>query len=432
MAKANQNKVETKIIEEKPTKKETKGTKEVAKKVSVKTPVNTKKEEAKKEEKTLAVSKEAPVATKEVKKAPAKKAVAKTTTAKTEVKAEVKKEEKKETPKKAEVKKEVAKKATKATTTKTVKAATTKTTATKAKATKKAEPKATPKKAVAKKAPAKKVAKKETTLDYSNRSLDECIHIMQLLGVGYRYENYASLLLDEENIDTLVNNIIDGNDLEKKIKEAKINDYDLGIVLATLLKVVDTMPVAALQFKDMKKEAAAALKFKLTDDDQMNAKHYLDTFSLAEKILVAAQRKNVTTTKEAKALLKIDVAKFFAYFFDLAYDILKTWQYEDVEYYQQFAFAIVSQFEDLYEANQNRLQMDCADLFIVQGDWGRGDFEYNYVLRENTIKDYIYYRFANIYVNIDLGKAKAIAYDSFQWVDDRYDYHANLVEITNK
>lgn len=291
--------------------------------------------------------------------------------------------------------------------------------------------KETLKKTTTKKASATKTSAKANVIDYTNRSLEECIHILQLLGVGYEYENYVSILLEEEDVKAVCENIISGNDLKQKISEANISDYDLNIVAATIEKVMATMPVAAAQFKEMKKAVSATIKFKLGEDDQVNAKHYLDTFDLVEKILILAQRRNITTCKEAKSVTKIDVEKLFTHFFALAYDILKTWQYEDIEYYQQFAFAIVAQFDDLYNAYQNQIQMDCADLFIIKGDSGRGDYEYNYVLRENTIKDYIYYRFASVYVTIDLAKAKAIAYDSFQWVDDRYNYYAKLVEITN-
>ena len=375
MAKPKTNKEETKVMEAKQTKKQTKPKKEVVKK-------------------------------EEVKKVVSKKAAA--------VKAEVPSKKTSDT-KKTATKKTVANKAVKASV---------------EKETKPKEAKKVPVKKTVKKVAAKKTSKK-VGIDYSTRSLEECIHIMQLLGVNYDYSNYESILFQQEDLDAICEDIMIANALEAKIKESKIKDYDTGIVMATLGKVMDTMLISAPQFKELKKEVSAILKFSKGEDNQINAKHYLDTFNVAEKILVVGQRRNITNCKDAKAIMKIDVEKFFMYFFDLAYDTLKTWQYEDVEYYQQFAFAIVSQFEDLYEANQNRIQMDCADLFILQNDQGRGDYEYNYVLRDNTIKDYIYYRFASIYVNIDLGKAKAIAQDSFQWVDDRYDYYPKLVEIVN-
>lgn len=374
-----------------------------------------------KKSKVAEVKKEEAVKKEVVKAAPKKKAPVATKKTETTVKKETKVAEtkaatktvskttapKKESVKKETVKKEVAKKAT----------------------PKKAETKKAPvKKTVAKKAAPKKAKK----INYDEKSLDECIHIMQLLGVGYHYHDYTEILMDEEDIKKIEVNIINGNDLDKKIKEAKIEGYDINIVMATLEKVVDTMPIAAVQFKDIKKAVNACVKVQLGDDAEKNAKHYLDTFSLAEKVLMIGQRKDLSSTKAAKALIKVDVEKFFDYFFTLAYDVLKTWQYEDIEYYQQFAFAILSQYEDLYNGYQNKVQMDCADLFILHGDEGRGDYEYGYVLRENQIKDYIYYRFANIYVDRNLEKAKAIAVSAFACVDERYQYFDDLVAITKK
>lgn len=384
--------------------------------------------------KTAEVKKEEAVKKEVAKAAPKKKTAvtAKKTVEAKPVKKEVKVAETKVAPKKVVEKKETVKKeVTKTSVTK--KAAPKKEEVKKAPVKKVAPKKETVKKETVKKAPAKKASpKKVKKINYDEKSLDECIHIMQLLGVGHSYYDYVSILMDEEDIKKIEANIISGNDLEKKIKEAKIEDYDINLVMATLEKVVDTMPIAAVQFKDIKKAINACVKVKLDNDADKNAKHYLDTFSLAEKVLMVAQRRDISSTKEAKGLLKVDVEKFFDYFFALAYDVLKTWQYEDIEYYQQFAFAILSQYEDLYDAYQNKIQMDCADLFILHGDEGRGDYEYGYVLRENQIKDYIYYRFANIYVERNLEKAKAIAESAFVYVDNRYQYFDELVAITQK
>jgi hypothetical protein len=75
--------------------------------------------------------------------------------------------------------------------------------------------------------------------------------------------------------------------------------------------------------------------------------------------------------------------------------------------------------------------MDIADLYIQHGDYGRGDADYNYILRENDLKDQIYYRFAKVYQPIDAGKAKAIASSALRYVDDRFDYYPSIIEIIN-
>ena len=76
--------------------------------------------------------------------------------------------------------------------------------------------------------------------------------------------------------------------------------------------------------------------------------------------------------------------------------------------------------------------LDVADLYIKHDDFQHGDECYGYILRDNQIKDYIYYRFAAVYENIDLNKAKALANESLQFVDERYTYYSNIMEILNK
>lgn len=90
---------------------------------------------------------------------------------------------------------------------------------------------------------------------------------------------------------------------------------------------------------------------------------------------------------------------------------------------------MLSQFEDLHQGYDNRAMMDVADLFIRHGDYGLGDANYNYILRENQLKDQIYFRFADVYRNIDMNKAKAIANSALQFVDGRYDYYPRIIEI---
>ena len=71
---------------------------------------------------------------------------------------------------------------------------------------------------------------------------------------------------------------------------------------------------------------------------------------------------------------------------DVAYAVLKNWQYDDVKYYENFIYAVLSQFNDLYQAYENKAMMDVADLYIEHGDYGLGDANYAYILRENQSK----------------------------------------------
>ena len=66
---------------------------------------------------------------------------------------------------------------------------------------------------------------------------------------------------------------------------------------------------------------------------------------------------------------------------------------------------VLSHFTDLHDKYANRAMMDVADLYIEHGDYGLGDANYGYIIRENQIKDYIYYRYANVYVDIDREKS---------------------------
>lgn len=410
-------KVEPKKAVEK--KAEAKATKEEPKKIVAK--AEPKKLTAKEEAKKLTTAKEPKkiAAAKEPKKIAAKEEPVKLEEVKPAVKEEAKKAETKAT-KKAPAKKAAPKAETKATKK-----------AEPAKAVKKAEEK--PAKKAEKKAPAKKVTKKKVDqekLDHYNAlPLDECIRLMQTMNVHYNYEDYYNLLLDEADLATLEKNIIDGNTI-KDFKFAEVG-CDEDLVMVTLNKVGDTMDIKAADYKDLKKAINSAIKFKMKDDAEANAAEYLDEFKLSEKLLMIGQRKNMFNASEVSELLGGDVVAYFKHFFDFAYALLPTWQYDDVKFYEDFAYAVLSQYADLFETEQLRIQIDVADLYVKHGDYQHGDEMYGYILRDNQIKDYIYYRYASVYKDIDFNKAKSIAYSSLQYVDDRYTYYPNIMEIIN-
>lgn len=400
-----------------------------AAKEEVKKPAAAKKAESKTAKKEAVAAQEANVkadtATK-VEKASAKaektakKETAKPAAAKTkEVKAVEKKAEakvakasaKKAVAKTVDVKKEEAKK------TKEAKTAVKKT----AKATK-----PTAKKATAKKADSEKLDQ------YAVRSLTDCINDMKKMQVQYDYEDYYRLLLDEPDLKKLASNIIEGNHIKENHYDYKELGYDMDLVAVTLEKVAETMDVKAADFKEYKKAITKSLRFKMSGDAEANAAEYLDEFKLAEKLLMIGQRKNITDADVLSDTIGADVNEYFKHFFELAYDLLPSWQYDDVKFYENFAYAILSQFNDLYQSEQQRIQIDVADLYIKHGDYQLGDEMYSYILRDNQIKDYIYYRYASVYKDIDFNKAKSIAYSSFQYVDDRYTYYPNILEIANQ
>lgn len=289
-----------------------------------------------------------------------------------------------------------------------------------------------PVKKAAKKTAAAKKADKEKLEAYAALSLDEAIQKAQAMGVQHVYEDYTRFLLDEADSKQIAKNIIDGNALLEKGFTYDKDGFDTDLISVVLEKVADTMDVKAMDYKELKKDITACLKAEMTADAEANAAEYLKEFKVCEKLLMIGQRKNITDAAIVSDLIGADVDAFVAHFFQFAYAILPGWQYDDVKFYEDFAFAVLSQYSDLYEKYQLNILLDVADLYIKHGDFGHGDECYGYILRDNQIKDYIYYRFASVYEDIDFNKAKALAYESLQYVDGRYTYYQNIMDIINK
>ena len=380
-----------------------------------------KAEPAKKAEASKPAAKKA----EEVKKAPAKKtttkkaAPKKTTTAK---KAEPAKKEAaakkaEEVKKAAPVKKTASKKAAP------------KKTATKAKAA--------PKKAAVKKAsPAKKPSasktKKEKLEQYNNFAIDTCLEMAKAMGVAMDYDAYAAMLLDSDNIKQMAKDVLAKYNVDAKAFSFEKDGYDTDLIEVIFNRISETVDIKASDFKDIAKDIKTHAQYEIQDDATANNEEYQKDFDLVREVLMIGQRKNIHSTEDMKAFVKEDPTDLIGKFMDLALQVLPLFEYDDVKYYENFIYAVLSQFDNLHQKWGTRALMDVADLYIKHGDYGLGDANYNYVLRENEIKDMIYYRFANIYVGIDLDKAKAIANSSFQYVDDRYDYYPKIIEILEK
>ena len=380
-----------------------------------------KAEPAKKAEASKPAAKKA----EEVKKAPAKKtttkkaAPKKTTTAK---KAEPAKKEA------AAKKAEEVKKAAPAKKTASKKAAPKKT-ATKAKAA--------PKKAAVKKAsPAKKLSasktKKEKLEQYNNFAIDTCLEMAKAMGVAMDYDAYAAMLLDSDNIKQMAKDVLAKYNVDAKAFSFEKDGYDTDLIEVIFNRISETVDIKASDFKDIAKDIKTHAQYEIQDDATANNEEYQKDFDLVREVLMIGQRKNIHSTEDMKAFVKEDPTDLIGKFMDLALQVLPLFEYDDVKYYENFIYAVLSQFDNLHQKWGTRALMDVADLYIKHGDYGLGDANYNYVLRENEIKDMIYYRFANVYVGIDLDKAKAIANSSFQYVDDRYDYYPKIIEILEK
>ena len=392
-------KEETKPTEEKkaPVKKVAAEKKALAKKEEAK-PTEEKKAPAKKE----AAEKKAPAKKEEAKPAEKKKVTAKKATA--EKKAPAKKEEAKP----VEKKKVTAKKAA-------AKPSTTKKASTK---------KTTTKKTTTKKATTKKMTKEE---QYAKLSLDTCLDLAKAMSMDVTRDSIIQQLILNPDVKSVSENLVNKYQLTGKFNFEE-DGYDEGLVEVLVSKVFETADIKPQKPEDLQADVTHALNYKFTDV-VADGEEYKDQFDTMRKVLMIAQHKDIHDSKKLEEEVGVDVEKFVEEFMDLAYSVLKTWKYEDVDYYEHFIFAVLSQLEDLHNKYSNRIMMDVADLYILHGDYGLGDADYAYILRENQIKDYIYYRYASIYEGVDKDKAKQIANQALQFVDDRFTYYPNIIAV---
>ena len=384
-------------------KEEAKAVKPVEEKKVETKPAEEKKAPAKKvaaEKKTPAKKEAKPV---EEKKAPAKKATA-----------EKKTPAKKEEAKPAEEKKATAEKKTPA------KKAAAKPAATKKASTKKT----TTKKTTTKKATTKKMTKEE---QYAKLSLDTCLDLAKAMSMDVTRDSIIQQLILNPDVKSVSENLVNKYQLTGKFNFEE-DGYDEGLVEVLVSKVFETADIKPQKPEDLQADVTHALNYKFTDV-VADGEEYKDQFDTMRKVLMIAQHKDIHDSKKLEEEVGVDVEKFVEEFMDLAYSVLKTWKYEDVDYYEHFIFAVLSQLEDLHNKYSNRIMMDVADLYILHGDYGLGDADYAYILRENQIKDYIYYRYASIYEGVDKDKAKQIANQALQFVDDRFTYYPNIIAV---
>ena len=399
-------------------KKATKPAVEV-KKEEVK-PAETKKAPAKKAT-TKKAAKPAVEAKKEgVKPAETKKAPAKKATTKKAAKPAV--EAKKEEVKSAETKKAPAKKATKSAV--KVKKEEVKPAEKKKAATKKTTKKATAKKTTTKKVTTKKMTKEE---QYAKLSLDTCLDLAKAMSMNVTRDSIIQQLILNPDVKSVSKDLVNKYQLTGKFNFEE-DGYDEGLVEVLVSKVYETADIKPQKAEDLQADVDHALNYKFTDV-VADGEEYKAQFDTMRKVLMIAQHKDIHDSKKLDEEIGIDVEKFVEEFMDLAYSVLKTWKYEDVDYYEHFIYAVLSQLEDLHDTYRNRIMMDVADLYILHGDYGLGDADYGYILRENQIKDYIYYRYASIYEGVDKDKAKQIANQALQFVDDRFTYYPNIIAV---
>jgi len=388
-------------------------------------PAETKKAPAKKATTKKAAKPVVEVKKEEVKPAETKKAPAKKATTKKAAKPAV--EVKKEEVKPAETKKAPAKKAT---TKKAVKPAVeVKKEEVKPTETKKATAKKTTKKTTTKKTTTKKVTTKKMTKEeqYAKLSLDTCLDLAKAMSMNVTRDSIIQQLILNPDVKSVSKDLVNKYQLTGKFNFEE-DGYDEGLVEVLVSKVYETADIKPEKAEDLQADVDHALNYKFTDV-VADGEEYKAQFDTMRKVLMIAQHKDIHDSKKLDEEIGIDVEKFVEEFMDLAYSVLKTWKYEDVDYYEHFIYAVLSQLEDLHDTYRNRIMMDVADLYILHGDYGLGDADYGYILRENQIKDYIYYRYASIYEGVDKDKAKQIANQALQFVDDRFTYYPNIIAV---
>ena len=403
------------VIEKKSTVKIV-STKPKTKKEEVK--VGTKKASVKKATaKTAAAKEEIKVGTKKV---PVKKATAKTAVAKEETKVGTKKASVKKATAKTAVAKEETKVGTKKAPAKK-KVTQEKKTASKAKVVhaKKEETENTKRKDAA-----KKMTKEE---QYNNLSVDTCLDLAHAMAMDVTRDSIIQQLILNPDVVSVSQDLVNKYQLKGKFKFEE-DGFDEDLIPVLVLKVYETAEIKPEKAEDLQTDVSHALNYKFMDL-VADGEEYKTQFDTMRKVLMIAQHKEIHDSKVLDDEIGIDVEKFVVEFMDLAYSVLKSWKYEDVDYYEHFIYAVLSQLEDLHTIYRNRIMMDVADLYILHGDYGLGDADYGYILRENQIKDYIYYRYASIYESIDKDKAKQIANQALQFVDDRFTYYPNIIAV---
>lgn len=398
-------KAEKKAPAKKPAAKKAPAKKAAAKKAAVKKEAAP-KEEAK-ETPAADAEKKAPARKTAAKKAAAKKAAAKKEAAPKEEKAAVK-EEAKET---VIVQDEAAEKAKEAAVD-----------APKAEEVTITEIKEEPKKSMA--------SKEEKTAAYNAFSTDTLLEMASELGLKKTADDLKALMKEDSDLAEIADEL--AKDAEKADDFTFEDDgYDIDILPVLVARIYDSIDFSLVNPKTLKDRINAALALELTGDALADTDVYNTLFDTVREVLMIAQQNNIHGVQQINDTVLADVPALVVKFMDVAYNVLKTWQYNDVKYYEGFIYSVLSQFEELHQSLGTRAMMDVADQLILHGDYGLGDANYRYIIRENAIKDMIYFRFASIYRDLDRDKARAIAHEALQWVDGRYDYYQAIVDILN-
>ena len=257
------------------------------------------------------------------------------------------------------------------------------------------------------------------------------LEMAKTLGVDIDMDTLKNELTSALDLDEQINTYVDKAITANKNYTFEVDGFDTSVIPYLCRRIAATLPNKAADNVDLAKKINADVDRILINEGMNDSAVYKDLLDDVRKILVYAQHNNLHTLEEVAKVIPADLDKLIDRFMTVAYTILPGWQYNDVKYYEGFIYGVMAQFDDLVKW-QNRALMDIADLYIKHGDYQNGNSGYGYVLRENQLKDQIYYRFAHVYEPFDLQRAKNIAQDALRVIDGRYDYYPKILEILQK
>lgn len=276
-----------------------------------------------------------------------------------------------------------------------------------------------------------KSASDEENAFYSSLDDQTLLEMAQAVGLDMDYDTLKKELELSPDIDAQTQKYLEDAARSGKKFTFEKDGFDERVIPFLTKKIAATLPNKEKDNVEFARKATADINRMLINDSANDTAIYNDLFADVKHVLMYAQQNGLYTLEDVEKAIPADLAKLIDRFMTVAYTILPGWQYNDVKYYEGFLYSVMAQFDDLAD-QQNRALMDIADLYIKHGDYQKGNDGYGYVLRENQLKDQIYYRFAKVYEPFDLQRAKGIASDALRIIDGRYTYYPQILEILQK
>lgn len=258
---------------------------------------------------------------------------------------------------------------------------------------------------------------------YADIELSVCMEYLKKMHIEESVDDLASMLLTQD-AEAVKNALIKTYGIKKTTFTIKKDGFNSQVIDAVLKKIRDKQPAEVSNYEALRADIQTVRKCSLTADDGKNAELYHQMFHCMEQLLMLGQKSDIHEFSWVEKTLQLqELDMFITQFMQTAKQVLVTFLYRDVEYYESFMYAFCSQYDDVYWKIEQELQMDVADLYIQHQDYQRGDVNYGYLLRENGIRDKIYSRFVHIYENIDRDKAKGLAYEASRYTSENSPYY---------